>query len=557
MILKNAVKFKCRPLHLFNLVSGLTADQRAAVQDIGFGGLLHLKVNRVPKDIVPKLLSSFNEWSFMFHTSSCNFLLRKEDVHDCFLIPMGPKELPILGTRSSTTALEESCIALKVRWRKIFGVEGSSNAILIGKLYNKLVRLKECKDDFKRMFVLYSMSAFLAPMTNSTVDLKLLSAVEDVSEIRQLDWCSYVFQNLVKACADTKKKPTFIGGCIVFLMIAYFHRFDFQGAAAPTTLPLIQHWDYEQLKTRADAKMESGILGDAVLSKKRMTSDLHDEDSLKLISFISRKRKSSLKIKEKPEKRKSTRVDTRSVVLDEDEIQEPAADDLQELLMALKRETEVFHGRYTYLVSEVKKRISMYAPNESANPAEGPFTPTQSFFADPELHRYVDEVVEIAKAMKASNERCPSFDKLSQRSTPLPSDKGTVGGVVGNTSAEKGQRSPYTCELGAEGGVNETDADALVCSVLGDLGRDFVGDNDGDTGFFKEAINEDINDVTYILTHSSLHYPYLLHSKKLLSCTVVVPDDLGCTCDCGGGPDPNMVVVSKFLLSNRDILSPI
>ncbi|KAK9689709.1 hypothetical protein RND81_09G076500 [Saponaria officinalis] len=334
----NAVSLKCRPLHLVELASGLTADQRADVHDIGFGGLLHLKVKRVPKNIVPMLLSAFNDGSFMFHTPSSNFLLREEDVHDCFLLAMGPKKVPILGTRHSTAASQDSCITLKDKWRKRFGVEGSSNAILIGKLYRKLVQIKECGDDFKRLFVLYSMSAFLAPTTNSTVDLKLLLAVKYVSEIGQLDWCSYVFKNLVKACFDTKKKPTFIGGCIVLLMIAYFHRFDFQGKATPTTLPLIQHWDYERLKSGAAAEMESGFLGNAVLSRTRypicmqtesragMTSDLYDEDSMKLISFLNRKRKSSQKINVKPEKRKCTRVDNRSGVLNDDEIQDFAAD---------------------------------------------------------------------------------------------------------------------------------------------------------------------------------------------------------------------------------------
>ncbi|KAK9707373.1 hypothetical protein RND81_07G193200 [Saponaria officinalis] len=264
----NSVSLKCRPLNLAELVLGLTTEQMAAVQEIGFGGLLHLKVKRVPKHIVGMLLSAFNDGSFMFHTKKVDFLLRKEDVHDCFLLPIGPKEVPILETGRWKSSQDLS-IELKDKWRKEFGVEGSSTAILIGKLHEKLLKTKDCGEEFKRMFVLYSMSAFLAPTTNSTVDQKLLLAVEDVSEIRRLDWCTYVFKSLVKACLDSKKNPRFIGGCIVFFMIAYFHRFDFQGEAAPTSLPLIQHWDYERLKTRAGADLKSGFLSNAVVSSTR------------------------------------------------------------------------------------------------------------------------------------------------------------------------------------------------------------------------------------------------------------------------------------------------
>ncbi|KAK9668951.1 hypothetical protein RND81_13G098300 [Saponaria officinalis] len=324
---------KCRPLNLVELILGLTNQQKAAVEEIGFGGLLQLKVRRVPKKIVPMLLSSFNDGSFMFHTSTCNFLLRKEDVHDCFLLPMGPRKVPLLGTGRSKNTSQDSSRELKESWREKFGVGGSSNAILIGKLYSELLKSKAGDEDFKRMFVLYSMSAFLAPTTNSTVDLKLLLAVDDVSQIGQLDWCSYVFKNVVKACIDSKKNPAFVGGCIVFLMIAYFHRFNFQGESSPTTLPLIQHWDYDTLKQRAAAEMKCGVLGNAVPSTthypiciQSKSSEVGNEDSIKLIELFNRKRKFDQNTKEKPEKIKYKRLDTPSGVLHHDETTDSAAE---------------------------------------------------------------------------------------------------------------------------------------------------------------------------------------------------------------------------------------
>ncbi|KAK9671328.1 hypothetical protein RND81_12G022100 [Saponaria officinalis] len=526
-----------------------------------------MKVRRVPKKIVPMLLSSFNDGSFMFRTSTCNFLLRKEDVHDCFLLPMGPREVPLLGTGRSKNTSQDSSRELKESWRERFGVGGSSNAILIGKLYSELLKSKAGDEDFKRMFVLYSMSTFLAPMTNSTVDLKLLLAVDDVSQIGQLDWCSYVFKNVVKACIDSKKNPAFVGGCIVFLMIAYFHRFDFQGESSPTTLPLIQHWDYDTLKERAAAEMKCGVLGMAVPSTTRypiclqskssegMTSDIGNEDSIKLIELFNRKRKFDQNTKEKPVKIKYNRLDTPSGALHHDETTDSAAEGLHELIMVLKRETEVFHVRYNYLISEIQQKIAANAPTESAEPVLSPLTPSQTFFADPELHRYVDEVVQISKAMKATNDKCPSFDKITQRSMAVSADKGKDGCVGGDLTAANLKSPPKTSEFRSNEGLNEIDPDDLVCGVLNDLGQRDVITNDESTTVSNDAI---INSpVTVMMCHSSLHYPYLLHSKKLLSCSVLVPDDMGCTCDCGGDPEPNQIVVSKFLLSYRDLLSPI
>ncbi|KAK9706071.1 hypothetical protein RND81_07G102400 [Saponaria officinalis] len=283
-----------------------------------------------------------------------------------------------------------------------------------------------------------------------------------------------------------------------------------------------------------------------------ITSEVNHEDSIKLIALLNRKRKSVKNTNDKTEKRKCTRDDTSSTVLDHNDTQDSSAEDLHDLIMALKTETKVFLVRYNYLVSEIKKKNSPYAPTESVEPAEASLTPTQAFFADPELHRYVDEIVEISKAMKASNDRCPSLVKLSQRSGTVPAEKEEVGVVFGSNSSEMGHFPANDGQFSGDPGLNELQADQLVTNVLNNLGRSGRASND-------KCTNDDVSNssVTYMLCHATLHYPYLLHSKTLLSCTVIVPVDMGCTCDCGGRPDPNQLVVSDFLLSHRDLMSPI
>ena len=53
-------KTRCRPFHLQMLIANLSDEQKQAVKDIGFGGLLHLKLKKMPTKMLPWLVCSFD-----------------------------------------------------------------------------------------------------------------------------------------------------------------------------------------------------------------------------------------------------------------------------------------------------------------------------------------------------------------------------------------------------------------------------------------------------------------------------------------------------------------
>ncbi|KAK9672714.1 hypothetical protein RND81_12G119200 [Saponaria officinalis] len=111
------------------------------------------------------------------------------------------------------------------------------------------------------------MSTFLAPASNHNLDFKLLNAVQDVEEIKNFNWCQYIFDELVKAVADFKGGCKFLCGCTMFLVLAYLHRIEFRREVQPTELPLIKHWTNAKLKKRVDDEKVVGYLGDGCLTK--------------------------------------------------------------------------------------------------------------------------------------------------------------------------------------------------------------------------------------------------------------------------------------------------
>ncbi|KAL2901253.1 Deoxyguanosinetriphosphate triphosphohydrolase-like protein [Bienertia sinuspersici] len=111
------------------------------------------------------------------------------------------------------------------------------------------MNLKDGGHDFKRLFILYVCSVFLAPTINGNVDLFLAKAVVNFDGIIKLNWCYYVLDALCSSIAKWHEKkqksgenPKRVKGCMLLLEISYFHRFVFKGEPAPTQLPLIQHW---------------------------------------------------------------------------------------------------------------------------------------------------------------------------------------------------------------------------------------------------------------------------------------------------------------------------
>uniref|UniRef100_A0A803MSF2 Ubiquitin-like protease family profile domain-containing protein n=1 Tax=Chenopodium quinoa TaxID=63459 RepID=A0A803MSF2_CHEQI len=137
---------------------------------------------------------------------------------------------------------EKSCV-LKIdmlkeffnEWKKKLGI-AESDDIFVNNLENKIKSLKEGGDDFKRFFVMYICITFLAPVAYRVIDYKIISYADNVKEIRNLDWCGYVLNNLCKAMGSFKKNKhkesrSGISGCLLILQIVCtFITFHLEGS---------------------------------------------------------------------------------------------------------------------------------------------------------------------------------------------------------------------------------------------------------------------------------------------------------------------------------------
>ena len=255
---------RCRPHTLELMMSTFSPNQQKAVEEIGFGGLLHLKLKTLNRQMLHWLVEHFNGGSCMFTIAAGKeFVVTKNDICDVFGLPMSEIAVPELQKNPEEGSVDKRIIQ---SWRLDYGLT-EKQPLHLSKVESRMVDLDDGGEEFKRCFVLHAMSSFLAPTTNRTVSLKLLKAVENVDEIKTFDWCSYVLKKLKKAVVNYKNDENAqnVSGCLLALQIMYFHRLNFQGEKESSTLPLIQHWTDAKIKKRINLEIKAGDFGQGPL----------------------------------------------------------------------------------------------------------------------------------------------------------------------------------------------------------------------------------------------------------------------------------------------------
>ncbi|KAH9613697.1 hypothetical protein KSS87_014437, partial [Heliosperma pusillum] len=522
---------------LLKLISQLNHAQPEAVKRIGFGGLLDLRLKH-------------------------EFLVTKFDVHDCFLLPLGHKPLDLVPTGRKKDPLVEENKQLKDRWRKNYKLSKSSEPIPLGKLLIDLEKDKE--------------------------------GVEDVGVINQYDWCSYVLDGVVSAAFVARKSPRCLRGCIPFLMITYFQRFDFRGEAPRYDLLLIKHWDDERITSRLKGELVGGSLGRQTWSsvtypRSGVTYGHHSKVVDKQLSTIS---SGTPQLMLGPSSRSMTdkkfiQIELPPRVEDDAELEARAVDGVHELYLKMQRNAIV----YSDSTSKLKRLTTPHIDPADIVPSQH----TREFFEGDAVHRYVDEVIDISCRMKDSVGIAPVFHEESVRQDnkvddcvldrPSHLEEQNVECPVEASSLEMVTSVLYsTAEMGEiarDISVDAAGRDIVAVAANADdlLGTQTGGANDPVLEIWKAQKKGEVVDVSKeIFTSWDMWAEECLpeekrprlsdsepitpvattaaHSNSITSLSAVKSrprgggDGLGCTIDCGLA-DLTILVVAKPLRNNQ------
>ncbi|KAH9605300.1 hypothetical protein KSS87_009939, partial [Heliosperma pusillum] len=581
---------------LVELINGLSKEQKEAVREIGFGGLLQLKVTKLPHGILPWILKAFDYTCNMFKLKKTEFIITKDDVHDIFLLPRGGNQV-VLAQTGNTVSVTDS--RLKKEWRLWFDLQNNSDPITVKRVFETLRGSNDSGDEFKKLFVLFCVSVFLAPTSNKTIDLKLVRAVANVENIRAYDWCDYIFREMVNSVKVFKQGgKSIVSGCILVVMLAYFHRFNFKGDVIGHTLPLINHWDDEKLSKRVQDEKKTGSLGNAPLSKIDYPISLQQQDKPEAVRGTQNSDKGLDEVLEEE-------------VDEECEIERRGA---HEIYLRMKRDNELFFSRYVNNMNKLGKMkptkrndepstsvhdeatedsaaeevVVNNEENPSAKQAPTPsLSQTQPALRDPDYHTFIDGLVARLYEKEKAKRGLPTFhiwtdmlkiqykelnkkyggcfdrDLLSDDDLECADEENDEEVDVTNLNSDNGgEAEKWNDEeecfddfvtnivLGVTSNIEHMFEDTNVVNQKDDIESN-VPDEGNQNRDFEDGKPDDGN-----ISAQRCISKYLLHSNVVPASAGMVPYHLGCTLDCGL-PNEDLVIVSEFMLKNELLYAPV
>ncbi|KAK9698269.1 hypothetical protein RND81_08G092600 [Saponaria officinalis] len=546
---------KCRPNKLVDVIKRLNDGQKKAVREMGFGGLLDLKITFIPQGIVEWLLRDFQHSSLMFKANKIEFLLSKDDVYDIFQLPRVGEKVELIPTGNSNRTCDTDL--LKTEWHTNFGLENKVEPLQLNLFQSRLMSCEDAEDEFKKMFVLYSMSVFLAPTSNYTLDFKLLKTVEDVSHTRNRDWYLYVFEQLVESVRAFKTgggRKSFVSGCILILMLSYLHRIDFKGKVSPHSLPLIKLWDDKKLSERVRNEALSGSLGNGFPTKTTYPICVH------LGNDIQPQPQIQPQVQHQQESEPQTGDEYMLIKLppgieNNKQIRAKAADDIHAIFLRMKRDSALFYKRYTDNMEEFKAKTAELLINdpksdnlgsdkstttgtpskdnlsaEHAGETSSQLQQTLHFLKDPIYHSFVDGLVMRAKELNEFAKGMPSFDIWTDM-----------------------LKLQYKELHKKYGGCTDKDLNSDCEDIVGDEMNKSVDDDSHLDDIVSEAVGYAGDCVN---ESGSTISDYFLHSETVPNCALLEAEKLGCTIDCRK-PDKEMRLVSEWMLESRGLVEPV
>uniref|UniRef100_A0A803LH78 Ubiquitin-like protease family profile domain-containing protein n=1 Tax=Chenopodium quinoa TaxID=63459 RepID=A0A803LH78_CHEQI len=440
---------RCRPSSLVKVISGLSPTQKKDVEEVGFGGLLSLRVESMVGGILPWLVESFNGYTCMFCVADGKeFVVTKHDVCDVFGLPkVEGREVPEMKGSYKGQSQDDS--ALKNKWRASFDV-GVKELILLARLETRIKELVDGGDEFKRLFVMHALSSMLVPTANRTVNFRLVNAVDDVDQIKNLDWCSFVLRKLMNYVVSYKNSEAkdSISGCLLLLKIMYFHRLNFQGVVENSTIPLIQHWTDKKVRNRVSLELKAGGFGQGVLNE--LTYPVSAKCVDLNVNNLSKGEGCAVPI---DDDRRCVTFDLPEGVLTDSEIKSAATDDLHEAFLYMKRNMELFSSVNSNCFSSLQRLVhSRFVEHSVSLDADSiELSQTQQLLSNPHYHKLIDGLIDEFIKMKSVDELLKVDASTSSKSTLQDGGDGGGGGGRGG-SVRRTNKSLCSLDCGEIGG---------------------------------------------------------------------------------------------------------
>ncbi|XP_042014818.1 uncharacterized protein LOC121762870 [Salvia splendens] len=239
----------CRrtPAEFLACLKNLTPQQKAAVAELGFEAVLGFEAKEIPGRLAHWVLSSFNLARCQIAlTGGVNLDLDEKDVRLTLGFPKGRTAISRPTEHQSQFAFNDMIVARCGKGRFKMSPKDISHLMM---------QKVKGGDVFKKLYMFMVENVLIETPADGHCKPKILNFIDDVDEIRHLNWCGYVLSVLEATYPSwANRQSVNFSGPIYFLVGAYVDRVVHCRRRVIHSWPTIKGWTSEDLKQRDDVE---------------------------------------------------------------------------------------------------------------------------------------------------------------------------------------------------------------------------------------------------------------------------------------------------------------
>ncbi|GKB96871.1 hypothetical protein Tco_0983008 [Tanacetum coccineum] len=225
------------PKTFYNSISTLKPNQKACLEQIGFGNFVEFKVDGIPSKLGLYVVDKFDAKKMQLKLAEGSLKITKNLISE--MLGIRNEGIDIMAEEGKRN--EE----MGSSWMKQYG---NKKDITPGDIRLRIYKSNNADMNFKLNFIVLFTSVMGQIKTKGFYDLKILDYLSPDTDMANINWCEYVLRCL-KSCKEewTKGKKNFFPMCNSFNVVR----------KRPPTLV----WTSELLREREEEELNSGGFG--------------------------------------------------------------------------------------------------------------------------------------------------------------------------------------------------------------------------------------------------------------------------------------------------------
>ncbi|KAL9659246.1 hypothetical protein QQ045_024051 [Rhodiola kirilowii] len=192
-------EIRTTPNTLTVAVRTLIDPQRVAVGSMGLEGMLHMKITKVPTQFAKWLLESFNSKTYKLETPRGDAEIFPKDVNFTLGLPMGGHPIKV--------TLRTIHDALLVQTFRLQYDGPRANKVKCTEVSDMIQALNEANNKFKLNFLVRFYLTIVDSTKTGKANQRILNAIEEIDDIRALNWGEFLIERLWHTKDEWEKKP--------------------------------------------------------------------------------------------------------------------------------------------------------------------------------------------------------------------------------------------------------------------------------------------------------------------------------------------------------------